>query len=67
MRAFSEGREVLADYTLYTLMAALFHSNPLSLDYALDLLVLLIEAAIDEDPATKIESMSSKGLLASEE
>lgn len=60
MRAYREGREVLADYEL---TAALSHSSPLSLNYALDRLVPLIAAAMDGDPATEVESMSGAGLL----
>lgn len=60
LRAYREGREVLADYDL---TAALSHSSPLSLHYALDRLVPLLEAAIDGDPATEVDSMSRAGLL----
>lgn len=59
MRAYREGREVYADYDLG---AALSHSSPLSLDYALDRLVPLIEAAMDGDPATPVESTAAEGV-----
>ncbi|WP_341368072.1 iron-siderophore ABC transporter substrate-binding protein [Yoonia sp. BS5-3] len=51
MRAVREGREVFADYDL---TAALNHSSPLSLPYALDRLVPLIDAAIDGDLSTQV-------------
>lgn len=51
MRAFAEGREVVVDPVL---TAALSHSSPLSLAYALDRLVPMIEAAMDGDPTTQV-------------
>ena len=51
MRAFVEGREVVADPEL---TGALSHSSPLSLNYALDRLVPMIEVAVDGDPATEV-------------
>ena len=61
MRAYREGREVYADPLL---SSALSHSSPLSLDYTLDRLVPLIEAAIDGDPATVVPSSAAAGILA---
>ncbi|WP_096873183.1 ABC transporter substrate-binding protein [Phaeobacter piscinae] len=60
-RAYREGREIYADKLL---SAALSHSSPLSLDYALDQLVPLLEAAADGDPATVVSSTANAGLLA---
>lgn len=54
MRAFAQGREVVADPML---TAALSHSSPLALTYALDRLVPLIEAAVDGDPTTQAEAL----------
>lgn len=51
MRAFAEGREVMADAEL---TGALSHSSPLSLTYALDRLEPMIAAALDGDPATEV-------------
>ncbi|UWR91439.1 ABC transporter substrate-binding protein [Phaeobacter inhibens] len=62
-RAYREGREIYADKLL---SAALSHSSPLSLDYALDQLVPLLEAAVDGDPATVVTSTAGAGLLADE-
>ncbi|WP_417684025.1 iron-siderophore ABC transporter substrate-binding protein [Roseibium sp.] len=60
MRARREGREVYAD----TLLAgALSHSSPLSLNYALDRLVPLLEQALDGDPGTEVASTRKAGLL----
>lgn len=59
MRAYREGRELYADYDL---TAALSHSSPLSLDYALDRMVPLIEAAMDGDPATPVETTAAEGV-----
>ncbi|MEM8537412.1 MAG: ABC transporter substrate-binding protein [Pseudomonadota bacterium] len=50
-RAFREGREVIADPDL---TAALSHSSPLALAYALDRLEPMIAAAMDGDPATAV-------------
>lgn len=54
-RAYREGREVYVDYELG---AALSHSSPLSIHYALDRLIPEIEAAMDGDPATPVPSMA---------
>jgi len=51
MKAYAEGREIVADPVLG---AAMSFSSPLSLGYVLDGLVPKIEAAIDGDPETKI-------------
>jgi iron complex transport system substrate-binding protein len=48
-RAFKEGREIFPDTIL---SGAFSYSSLLSIDYALDHLVPLIEAAVDGDPAT---------------
>ncbi|SDW97863.1 iron complex transport system substrate-binding protein [Ruegeria halocynthiae] len=60
LRAFAEGREVYADPML---SAALSHSSPLSLDYALDRIVPLIEAAMDGNPGTVVPSSRDAGIL----
>ncbi len=60
LQAYAEGREIYADLLL---SAALSHSSPLSLGYALDRLVPLIEAAMDGDPATPVPSMAAADLL----
>lgn len=52
MRAYREGRELHASYDL---TAALAHSSPLSLTYALDQIVPLIEQAADGDPLTPVD------------
>jgi len=49
MRAFREGREVIADREL---SAALSYASPLSIPYVLDRIVPMLEAALDGDPAT---------------
>ncbi|WP_299970332.1 ABC transporter substrate-binding protein [uncultured Roseobacter sp.] len=59
MRSYREGREVYIDYNL---TAALAHSSPLSLNYALDRLVPLIDAAMDGDPSTPVSSMVAEGV-----
>ncbi|MEP3919345.1 iron-siderophore ABC transporter substrate-binding protein [Ascidiaceihabitans sp.] len=59
MTAFKEGREV---YASPMLSAALSHSSPLSLDYALDALVPLLEAATDGNPHTVVPSMQKAGI-----
>lgn len=59
LRAYAEGREIYADLLL---SAALSHSSPLSLNYALDRLVPLLEAAMDGDPATTVTSTAKAGL-----
>lgn len=51
MGAYREGREIVAPVLL---SGALAYSSPLSLDYALDRLVPLIDAAIDGDPASPV-------------
>ncbi|MFS4580636.1 ABC transporter substrate-binding protein [Phaeobacter sp. C3_T13_0] len=63
MRANREGREIYAGKLL---SAALSHSSPLSLDYALDQLVPLLEAAMDGDPKTVVPGMAEAGLLPEE-
>ncbi|MBL1240607.1 MAG: iron-siderophore ABC transporter substrate-binding protein [OCS116 cluster bacterium] len=60
MQAHKEGREVLADDLL---AGAFSYSSTLSLPYALDKLVPLIELAIDGDPATIVPSTQAAGLL----
>ncbi len=60
LRAYDEGREIYADLLL---SAALSHSSPLSLNYALDHLVPLLEAAMDGDPASAVASTAEAGLL----
>ncbi len=60
LRAYGEGREIYADVLL---SAALSHSSPLSLNYALDRLVPLLEAAMDGDPASAVTSTAEAGLL----
>lgn len=61
MRAYREGREIYADPLL---SAALSHSSPLSLDYALDRLEPLLDAALDGDPVTVVTSSRDAGILA---
>jgi len=51
MRAFKEGREIFPDAIL---SGAFSYSSLLSIDYALDHLVPLIDAAVDGDPATVV-------------
>lgn len=60
MRAYHEGREVVADPLLG---AAMSFSSPLSLDYALDHLEPLISAAMDGDPATPVASSVAAGIV----
>lgn len=60
MQAHLEGREVLADDLL---AGAFSYSNTLSLSYALEKLVPLIELAIDGDPSTIVPSTQKSGLL----
>lgn len=57
--AHQEGREVFADYLL---SGAFSFATPLSLNYMLDRLVPLIEAAVDGDPATPVETTVEAGL-----
>ncbi|MFS8180021.1 iron-siderophore ABC transporter substrate-binding protein [Pseudovibrio denitrificans] len=59
MRAFREGREVVATPMI---AAALSHSSPLSLNFALDQLEPLIAAAIDGDPATPVTTSVEAGI-----
>lgn len=59
MRAYREGREIYSDPLL---SAALSHSSPQSLAFALDRLVPLLEAATDGDPTTPVPSMVDVGL-----
>ncbi|TNJ47486.1 ABC transporter substrate-binding protein [Phaeobacter sp. B1627] len=61
MRAYLEGREI---YSGLMLTSALSHSSPLSIEYALDTLVPLLEQAMDGDPATEVTSSREAGLLA---
>ncbi|SET22757.1 iron-siderophore ABC transporter substrate-binding protein [Oceanicella actignis] len=63
MRAHAEGREIYSDLML---SAALSHSSPLSLDYALDRLTPLLEAAMDGDPATVVATSRQAGILGRE-
>ncbi|MEM8978265.1 MAG: ABC transporter substrate-binding protein [Pseudomonadota bacterium] len=51
MNAVKEGREIIADPDL---TAALSHSSPLAITYALDRLVPMIQAAMDGDPETPV-------------
>lgn len=60
MRAYKEGREVYADPML---SAALSHSSTLSLEYALDTIVPLLERAMDGDPRTVVPSSAAAGIL----
>ncbi len=59
LRAHREGREIYSDGLL---SGALSHSSPLSLDYALDRLVPLLEAAVDGDPSTSAPTDKEPGL-----
>ncbi len=52
-RAYKEGREIIVPPLL---SGALAYSSPLSLDYALDELVALIDVAIDGDPDTTVSN-----------
>jgi iron complex transport system substrate-binding protein len=56
LNAYREGREVYANFDV---TAALNHSSPLSLSYALDNLVPLLEAAFDGDPDTRVPGWNS--------
>ncbi|ODT67649.1 MAG: hypothetical protein ABS75_23290 [Pelagibacterium sp. SCN 63-23] len=60
LRAHNEGREVFADYLL---SGAFSFGTTLSLNYLLDRIVPLIEAAVDGDPATEVETTREAGLL----
>ncbi|MEM8650856.1 MAG: ABC transporter substrate-binding protein [Pseudomonadota bacterium] len=59
MQAYKQGREIYADPSL---SSALSHSSPLSIEYALDRLVPLLEAAMDGDPKTPVSSSKEVGL-----
>jgi len=59
LAAHREGREVFGDYLL---SGAFSFATPLSLNYMLDRLVPLIEAAVDGDPATEVETTVEAGL-----
>lgn len=63
MRAFREGREI---YAPPLLSAALSHSSPLSLEYTLDVLIPLIEAATDGNPDTIVTSTQDAGIAPSD-
>ena len=63
MRAYAQGREIYSDLML---SAALSHSSPLSLEYALDRLEPLLEAAMDGDPATVVATSEQAGILSME-
>ena len=60
LKAHQEGRELFADYLL---SGAFSFGTPLSLNYLLDRMVPLIEAAVDGDPATIVETTEEAGLL----
>ena len=60
MRIYKQGREVAVDELL---TGAFSHANILSLDYALDTIVPLIEQAVDGDPETVVTSSQQAGLL----
>lgn len=53
MRAFEEGREIVADDLL---SAAFSHSSPLSLEYVIEYLVPELALAVDGDPSTEVPS-----------
>ncbi|WOI57985.1 ABC transporter substrate-binding protein [Palleronia sp. LCG004] len=59
LRAVAQGREVVADPET---AAALSYATPLSIPFALDRLVPLIERAIDGDPATPVPGVAQAGL-----
>ena len=59
LRAHSEGREIYADELL---SGAFSFSSLLSLPYALDRLVPMLEAAADGDPATPVPESVAAGL-----
>ncbi|WMT86058.1 ABC transporter substrate-binding protein [Pelagibacterium sp. 26DY04] len=59
LTAHQEGREVFADYLL---SGAFSFATPLSLNYLLDRLEPLIEAAVDGDPGTPVETTMEAGL-----
>lgn len=59
MDAYHEGREIYFDNDL---TGAISHSSPLALNYALDRVVPMIEAAMDGDPATVVDSAAAIGI-----
>ncbi|MEC7962124.1 MAG: ABC transporter substrate-binding protein [Pseudomonadota bacterium] len=59
MRAYREGREIYADPDL---TAALAHSSPLSLDYAIEHMIPLVASAMDGDPKTQVATMAAEGV-----
>lgn len=60
LNAYKQGREVLSPPLL---SAALSYASTLSLNYALDELVPLIELAVDGDPQTVVPTSKEAGLL----
>ncbi len=60
MRVYQEGREIAVDALL---TGAFSHANILSLDYALDTIVPLLQNAVDGNPATVVESSQRMGLI----
>lgn len=60
MKTHKEGREVLVDELL---TGAFSHATILSLPYALDALVPLIENAVDGNPKTVVQPTKDRGLL----
>jgi iron complex transport system substrate-binding protein len=56
MRAFEEGREVVADDLL---SGAFSHSSPLSLEYVIEHLVPELALAVDGNPATAVPSAAA--------
>ncbi|WP_348539999.1 ABC transporter substrate-binding protein [Shimia sp. R11_0] len=60
MRAYKEGREI---YLGLDTTAAMSHSSPLSIEYTLDALVPLLEAAMDGDPHTEVATSRAAGIL----
>lgn len=63
LEAYRDGREV---YTDFDLTSALNHSSPLSLNYALDTLIPLLEAASDGDPNTLVSGWTSDKKVSSQ-
>ncbi|MFX4296001.1 MULTISPECIES: ABC transporter substrate-binding protein [Roseobacteraceae] len=59
LNAVAEGREVVTDPTL---SAAMSYASPLSIAYALDRLVPLLEQALDGNPATPVDGVQEAGL-----
>jgi iron complex transport system substrate-binding protein len=53
MTAFTEGREVMADFLL---SGAFSHAGPLSFEYVIETLVPELALAVDGDPATPVPS-----------